>query len=270
MPEGDSLFRAAERLVPIVGGALVRLGAPTLRGSRPRAGETIDAVRASGKHLLIEFSGGLTLDTHLGMAGRWSIVGPVPVAGDPPPASSPHLLRVELVVDRDEQRWAARCSSAPTVRTMPTARVGERIEDRLGPDLMRSQADLDECLRRWEELIGADAVVADALLDQRVANGVGNVFMSEACWRAHVAPISLATSLDAATRRRLLADAATLLRANARTGPRRTVPGGVAVYGRRGRPCRRCGTPITSARVGRFQRSAYWCPRCQPDAAAPR
>ena len=239
-----------------------------LRGSRPRPGETVDAVRASGKHLLVEFSGGLTLDTHLGMAGRWSIVGPVPIGEDPPAASRSHLLRVEIVVDREEQRWAARCMSAPTVRTLPTAQVGARVEDRLGPDLMRDEADLGECLRRWDELLAPDAVVADALLDQRVANGVGNVFMSEACWRAHVSPVALARSLDDGTRRRLLADAATLLRANARAGPRRTVPGGVAVYGRRARPCRRCGGPITSARVGRFQRSAYWCPHCQPGGDA--
>ena len=63
-------------------------------------------------------------------------------------------------------------------------------------------------------------------------------------------------------------DAHTLLRVNLESGRRRTVPGGYAAYDRRGRACRRCGSPISSGRIGRWQRTAYWCPHCQalPDA----
>jgi endonuclease-8 len=253
MPEGDSIHRAAARLAPLVGHELRRFEARTLRGTRPRVGETIDEVSANGKHLLVEFSGGLTLDTHLGMVGRWELVRRGERA-----AVAGHLVRVVLGTDE----WDAVCSSAPTIRTFPTATDRSPIAH-LGPDLAAPDADLDECLRRWHDLTDPDALVADVLLDQRIANGVGNVYVSEACWRASVAPQAAAASLDEATRHDLLAAASLLLRANLGLGRRRTVPGGYAVYERRGRACRRCGTPISSGRVGRWQRTAYWCPHCQ-------
>jgi endonuclease VIII len=253
MPEGDSIHRAADRLAPIVGHELARLEVRKLAGVRPRLGETIDAVWANGKHLLIEFSGGLTLDTHLGMTGRWALH-----PGGARPAGPAHLVRVVI----GTHDWDAICFSAPTIRTFPTGTDRSPIAH-LGPDLAAPDADLDECLRRWRELAVAEELVADVLLDQRIANGVGNVYLSEVCWRVAVAPHAVASSLDDATRRDLIAAAHTLLRANLGSGRRRTVPGGYAVYERRGRACRRCGSPITSARVGRWQRTAYWCPHCQ-------
>jgi endonuclease VIII len=250
MPEGDSIHRAADRLAPIVGHALRRFEVRKLAGTRPRLGETVDAVSANGKHLLIDFSGGLTLDTHLGMAGRWALH---PVGAEL--AGPAHLVRV--VIGTDE--WDAICWSAPTIRTFPTVTDRSPIAH-LGPDLAGPGADLDQCLRRWRDLADPAALVADVLLDQRIANGVGNVYVSEACWRVAVAPHAGASSLDDATRRDLLAAAHTLLLANVGSGRRRTVPGGYAAYDRRGRACRRCGSPITAARVGRWQRTAYWCP----------
>jgi endonuclease-8 len=258
MPEGDTIHRTAAMLAPIVGQSLRRFEARKLAGVRPRLGETIDRVGAEGKHLLIDFSGGLTLDTHMAMAGRWVLK---PSGSERP--GPVHLVRV--VIGTEE--WDALCLSAPTIRTFPTATDRSPIAH-LGPDLASSDADLDECLRRWRELTEPDALVADVLLDQRIANGVGNVYMSEACWRVAVAPQALAASVDDRTRRELLAAAHTLLRVNLESGRRRTVPGGYAAYDRRGRACRRCGSPISSGRIGRWQRTAYWCPHCQalPDA----
>jgi endonuclease-8 len=253
MPEGDTIHRTAARLAPLVGEQLIAFEARTLRGVRPRLGETIESVTANGKHLLVAFSGGLTLDTHLGMTGVWRLQP----AGTPT-ARARHLIRVHLGV----AAWDAYCFQAPTIRTFPTATDRSPIAH-LGPDLASSDADLDECLRRWRELAEPDALVADVLLDQRVANGVGNVYVSEACWRIAVAPHGLAASVDDRTRRDLLAAAHTLLLVNLESGRRRTVPGGYAVYDRRGRACRRCGSPISSGRIGRWQRTAYWCPHCQ-------
>lgn len=67
-------------------------------------------------------------------------------------------------------------------------------------------------------------------------------------------------------------EAARLLRANTRPGPRVTrrsadATGILWVYGRKGQPCHRCGTPIRHARLGRHLRATYWCPRCQADSA---
>src|SRR3954454_2730475 len=253
MPEGDTIHRTAARLAPLVGSELRAFEVRKLVGPRPRRGETIERVGADGKHLLIDFSGGLTLDTHMGMVGAWRLLP----SGRGPDRPA-HLVRVPLAVDR----WDAYCYSAPTIRTFPTSTSRSPIAH-LGPDLAAPDADLDECLRRWRQLADPVAVVAAGLLDQRIANGVGNVYVSEACWRVAVAPHGSASSLDEVTRRALLRAAHTLLRANVGSGRRRTVPGGYAAYDRRGRGCRRCGSPITSARVGRWQRTAYWCPHCQ-------
>jgi endonuclease-8 len=263
VPEGDTIHRAAARLAPALEGReLLGFEVRKLQGTRPRVGETIESVAALGKHLLIGFSGGLTLDTHMGMGGSWSVVE----AGGRP-RQARHLLRVRLVVTGRE----AHCYSAPTIRTYPTEARATPL-DHLGPDLMDPAADLELCLARWAELAAPDAVVADVLLDQRIANGIGNVFVSETCWRRLVQPSRPASELDDDGRRALLADASRLLRANAPTSvgaQRRTVPGGLAAYGRRGQGCRRCGTRIASGRVGRQQRVAYWCPHCQPVGGGP-
>ena len=118
------------------------------------------------------------------------------------------------------------------------------------------------------ELLDPSTPTKVALLDQRVACGVGNVYASEVPFAERVHPATPVGELDAATRRRLLATANRLLVANLQGGPRTTVPGGLAVYGRRGKPCRRCGTPVQSGRLGEQARSTYWCPRCQPEQAA--
>ena len=97
-----------------------------------------------------------------------------------------------------------------------------------------------------------------ALLDQRIAAGIGNMWKSETLWSCRVDPFAKVGALDAATRRQLLATASKLLRAS--VGAHRPPAN---VYRRRGQPCRRCGTPIRMQRQGEQQRSTYWCPRCQ-------
>jgi endonuclease-8 len=138
----------------------------------------------------------------------------------------------------------------------------------LGPDLCVPGADVDECLARMDRLGLGDVPLADVLLDQRVANGVGNVYKSEVCWACRIDPATPLRLVDADLRRRLIETSARLLQANLGAGPRTTVAGGLAVYGKRGRPCRRCGTPIRSTRQGDQARVTYWCPTCQPPPRA--
>ncbi len=102
-----------------------------------------------------------------------------------------------------------------------------------------------------------------ALLDQRVASGIGNVIKSETLFARRVDPFTTLGDLDADTRRGLYAAASELLRRNLSGGPRVTSPGGLAVYGRTGRPCPRCRAPIASRRQGETARMTYWCPSCQ-------
>lgn len=263
MPEGDTIHRAAARLRPVLDGAvLLRFEAPRLAGPRPRAGERIDSVEAIGKHLQVNFSGGITLETHMRMTGSWHVVPqgrrwPKPV----------HLMRCCLVVEG----FQAVCFNAPVVRTFATAAKGTAADPvvHLGPDLVVDHGDgeaavVEQCVRRMGGLDPATPI-GEVLLDQRVGNGIGNVYKSDVCWIEQVNPFAPLSTVDEATRTRLITTASRLLRANLGPGHRRTVAEGLAVYGRRGAPCRRCGGPISKATEGELARLTYWCRHCQPD-----
>jgi endonuclease VIII len=261
VPEGDTIHKAAARLRPAISGAVLRrFEAPRLVGSRPRPGERIDAVEAVGKHLLLRFSGGLTLETHLRMTGSWHLYAMGERWRKPP-----HLMRCLVEVEG----WQAVCFSAPVVRTWPTPGNGTRNDPlaHLGPDLAVDHADPDRvaatCVAAMDPL-DPSTPIGEVLLDQRVACGVGNVYKSEVCWHERVNPFTPLGGVDAATRGRLVRTAARLLRANLGPGRRRTVAEGLAVYGRRGSPCRRCGTRLSGDVKGELARVTYWCPTCQP------
>jgi endonuclease-8 len=121
---------------------------------------------------------------------------------------------------------------------------------------------VEEALRRMDALDPATPVGL-ALLDQRVASGVGNVYRSEVLWASRVDPFRPTGEVDLDTRRTLFVTAARMLRSNLGGSRRETVPGGLAVYDRAGRPCRRCGETIRTRRLGEQARSVWWCPGCQ-------
>jgi endonuclease-8 len=255
LPEGDTIHRAAERLrAALEGEELVRFEAPRARGPHPPPGTRIDAVEARGKHVLIHFAGGIALHTHMRMTGSWHLYR----AGERW-RRPPWLARAIVGVDG----WEAVCFAAPVVRLRREGGEPDAV-DRLGPDLCRDDADIDLAVTRMGAVVEPETTIAEALLDQRVAAGVGNVFKSETLFACGVHPSTPVGRLDEPERRRLLDTASRQLRSNLGGGPRATVPGGLAVYGRAGRPCRRCGTPVRSARFGRQPRSTYWCPSCQP------
>jgi endonuclease-8 len=263
MPEGDTIHRAADRLRPVLAGArVVSFRAPRLGGGGPAPGTEVEDVEARGKHLLVHFGGGLSLRTHMRMTGSWHLYR----TGErwQKPA---HLARVVLEVDSG---WTAVCFTAPVVELYRRPR---RHDDEpaalahLGPDLCRADADLDEAVRRLASR--PEAEIGDALLDQRIAAGIGNVYKSETLFACRVDPWVRVGALDDDTRQDLVATAARLLRANLGGGPRITTTAGttggdrLAVYRRRGRPCPRCGTAIQMRRQGEAARSTYWCPGCQ-------
>ncbi len=257
MPEGDTILRTARSLDQALRGRpLHRFQTPRSSGTRgPQPGEVVEGVEARGKHLLIRFSGGLTLHTHLRMAGSWHLYRP----GEPwrKPA---HLVRALIEVEG----FVAVCFSAPVVKLLPTSSLDrDGPLAALGPDLMHAEADLDEALARVRRLADPSTPAGVVLLDQRVTSGIGNVYRSEVLWACSVSPFDPADSLDDDAWRELFATASRLLRANTQTAHRETVPGGLAVYGRAGRACRRCRTAIRSRRLGEQARTVYWCPTCQ-------
>src|SRR3954454_12866295 len=167
MPEGDTIHRAAARLRPALEGKkLVRFEAPRAVGRPPRPGTVIEAVEAIGKHLLVRFADGTTLRTHMRMTGSWHLYR----TGEGWQRGR-HLARAVIEVDG----WVAVCFSAPVVELDRD----DTATAHLGPDLTSAALtadDLDAAVERMGALVAPDEAIAVALLDQRVAAGIGNVF----------------------------------------------------------------------------------------------
>jgi endonuclease-8 len=261
VPEGDTLFKTAARLKPALQGhRLTRFEASHLRGDAPALDTAIELVEARGKHLLIHFEGGITLRTHLRMTGAWHIYRERERWQKPA-----YLARAVVGADSG---WVAVCFQAPVVETYHRAGAEPDALATLGPDLCLAgsltDAVLDVVLGRIAPRTEPTTTLGEALLDQRIAAGIGNVYKSEACFAVGVDPATPVAEVDDAARRAVWSTAARQLQANLGQAQRRTHPAGLAVYGRRGQPCHRCGTPIRMTRHGDLARSTYWCPTCQP------
>jgi endonuclease-8 len=215
-------------------------------------------VEARGKHLLIWFGDGHVLHTHMRMNGSWHLARP----GErwrAPHGSARAVIETPALV--------AVCFRAPVVELLTHREVDRHPAlSALGPDLCLPDPDLDDISARLERS-DPQRPIAEVLLDQRVASGIGNVYKAEVLHACGVHPSTALGSLDASARRELYATAARLLRGNLRSAHRRTVPEGLAVYGRRGLPCRRCGATIREDR-GPDARVTAWCPGCQEGPAA--
>lgn len=260
MPEGDTIFRTASVLrMAIAGKPLVGFETPRMRAAPFPPETVVRSVEARGKHLLVGFGDGRVLHTHMQMSGSWHVYRP----GERWRRAE-HRVRVRI----DVPDAVAVCFDAPVVELLREGDLPRHPRlSALGPDLCSPDADLAEALARLEQLPPA-IEVAVALLNQRVASGVGNVYKSEVLFANRVDPFATLGVLDAATKRGLIDTASKMLRANLGGGRRTTAPGGLAVYGKAGRPCPRCGTPIRSARQGETARTTYWCPSCQLTPAA--
>ncbi len=255
MPEGDTIHRTAATLRTVLEGReLQRFEAPRVPGRTPAAGSRIEAVEARGKHLLIRFGDGVVLHSHMRMTGSWHTYR----AGE---AWRRHASRARVVIRTSSS--VAVCFDAPVVELLDERDVARHPQLRtLGPDLCVPEPDVNEAVRRMG-VLDPTTPVGVALLDQRVASGVGNVYRCEVLWAAQVDPFLPVADVGAAQRRTLLITAARMLRANLGGRRRRTVPGGLAVYDRAGRPCPRCGSAIRTRRLGEQARSVWWCPGCQ-------
>jgi endonuclease-8 len=261
VPEGDTVHRAARRLDSALTGRTITSvegsHRTVRREGRRLTGREVSGVDARGKHLLVHVAGGWSIHTHLGMTGVWHVYGP-----DERWRRSPGKAR--LVIRTPEA--VAVCFAAPTVEIAPTSHVTSGL-DRLGPDLTVPGVDIGAAVRRTET--SAAPTMADLLLDQEVASGIGNVYKSEILHLERIHPDTHPARLTAATLHAAYARAARLLQANVGHGGRTTTGrrGREAtwVYGRSGEACRRCGVTIRSAAHGPLDRVTYWCPSCQPE-----
>jgi endonuclease-8 len=250
MAEGDTILRAARRVDAALSGETVAASAPNPRGRAAGIerldGRRLDRVESRGKNLLLRF-GDLALHSHMGMNGSWHVY---PRGG---PWRKPRRSAWAVLVGEREE---AVQFGGPTLRLIPAVRLHRDPQlARLGPDILAPELDLGAILKGLRAEPGR--TLGDALLDQSLVAGIGNIFKSEACFAARVDPWRpLADLRDEELRAVLEAARAQMLRAV--DSGRHTY----AVYKGR-RPCPVCGGRIASRGQGDANRTTYWCPRCQ-------
>ncbi len=241
MPEGDTIFRIARTLDAALAGKVVTRFETLLpkleRGSIE--GRTVQRVRSVGKNLIIDFSGDLTLRTHLRMNGSWHLYR----AGDRW-RKSRNDMRIVIATDDFEAVGfnipVAEFNSVPAV----------------GPDLLGETLDIDAAVRRIRERPTEE--IGNVLLNQHVLAGIGNIYKSEVLYVCGIHPFTRVEALDDAALQRIVKKGRAILQRSTRERPR------FQVYERGGQPCRKCGTRIEYRKQGPDIRGTYWCPKCQP------
>jgi endonuclease-8 len=275
MPEGDTIYRTARAL----GRALT--GKPITRfeteyaqlasadDEAPFVGQTVQHIEARGKWLLIHFSDGNILATHMLMSGSWHIYRPGETWQDKPANARIVLETADFVA----VGFRIPIARMYTQESLARDRKIPRSESDVLSESFDAKAAVRRLMSRGQEEIG------DVLLRQEILAGVGNVFKSEICFLEGVSPFAKTATLSqpqaesiVATARKLLAanvledsgDLIVTYRSHRRTTSAANPGESLWVYGRKNEPCRRCGTPIQRALQGPNARSTYWCPVCQP------
>ena len=242
MPEGDSLHRAARRLQVLVGQRL-EAESPHPRAQATRVAEAIDgrvleSVDAVGKNLLLRFDGDVVVRSHLRMSGRWRV--------DPRGTERVGLpwlvLRGEAV---EGVLWNG-----------PVLALDARPIRRLGQDVLAPELDVPAAVARLRS--AGELWLGEALQQQRLVAGIGNMWMAEALWEIRVSPWLRVREVPDETLAAAVEAARRLMQGSLASGR-----AGRSVYRRAGRPCLRCGAIVRSRGQGDANRTAYWCPACQ-------
>lgn len=265
MPEGDTVYNHARELQKALGGQTIvrsQFRVPSL-ATADIAGWTVVESVAHGKHLLLRLAdpNGVTatLHSHLRMDGRWRVFG----AGERWRGGPTHTIRIVLETPK---------TTAVGYHLHDLALVATRDEHRfvghLGPDTLGPDWDAPTAVANL--LARPDRPIADALLDQRNLAGVGNLYKSEVLFLRGVwpwRPVDDVPDLPA------LVDLVQRLLASNLGRWTQSTTGSLRrgeenhVYGRAGRSCRRCGTPIRRSNDGENERVTFWCPKCQPETS---
>lgn len=263
MAEGHSTVRWARELRRLQGQRLERVNAPARSAERAGAlaGERVLCIDTHGKHLLIRLSDGHTIHCHAMMYGSWQFGRPGMKL------RKPHKqVRLRLLTAEAEAVFF----NGPVVEVLTEgeARRHPRLRA-LGPDVMKEDFDREAAWRRIHSQGSRE--IGDAILDQTLVAGVGNIFKAEGLFLAGMDP---ACSVERISRDELdrLWDVLIpqMLEAASRPGPILTLPRHLRrgrdrnwVYWRSGRPCFRCEARISTLRQGEMRRITFFCPRCQ-------
>jgi endonuclease-8 len=251
MPEGDTVYRTATKLrEALAGKSLIRCDVRVPKfATVDLSGCVVDEVISRGKHLFIRV-GDASIHSHLKMDGAWLIGGQIRRV-------QPHKIRI--ILETADSRAAG--------IDLGVLEILQRDHDmdtvaHLGPDLLGD--DWEPGVAKANLVSDPQRPLAETLLDQRVMAGVGNVYANELCFVTGYLPTTPVGNVKDPLR--MVQRARDMLWLN-RSRISRTTTGDTRagrdlwVYGRVGRPCRRCGTPIESDDSG--DRISYWCPSCQ-------
>ena len=252
MPEGDTIHRAADRMNAALRGKEIALAdapnprSPVFNRASELRGRTFEEAEAFGKHLVVHFSGGVALHSHLGMNGRWFVA-----ADGRLPHGRPWLrLAHGRAVASQSGGKLLRIVSESRLRNDPALR-------RLGPDPLRAGFDLEEAVVRVRRH-GAGREIGDVLLDQGVIAGIGNAIRVEGLFRAGISPWRKVETLSEAELELVVAENVAVMRTSAAKGRRPH-----SIYRANRKRCPRCGGRVRSRGQGDDNRIAYWCEACQ-------
>jgi len=256
MPEGDTIHYAANRIRPILAGRVpeLRTPHPRLRGNRwPErlVGREITAVDAHGKHLFLHFEGDLVIHSHLRMTGWWGVFA----RGERWRRSPKRAWLVLRTGGREVVQF-----DGPVLDLMTASRT--RFDQQLaalGPDVLAPEFDRERFLRRLREDDPTRAI-GDALLDQRTVAGLGTIWRTEGCFAAALDPWRPTGRVSDADVMAVIDAVRPRMARSAQDGFDR---GDIAIYGKPGQPCPRCGRRVRSSGQGENNRRTYWCPGCQ-------
>lgn len=259
MPEGDTIYRVAASMRAHAAGRTVQRFVDRHGEFAPALfeGADLDTVQARGKHLVMGFSNGRAVHSHMGMTGAW------------------HVYRSGTPWQKPERRCRFAFALGPVELVLFSPKLVEVVRSadlerhgliaRLGPDLLAPAPDLDLARRRLES--HGRVPLGVALMNQQLVAGIGNVYKSELMFIERVDPFAPVAGYDGATILRLLERARALMRRNLDGTPRRTryTTRGprLWVYNRHRQPCFLCGEPIVMTRQGEAARSTYYCAPCQ-------
>lgn len=276
MPEGDTIYRTAVRLRKSMEGCLIEDAGFHPRYSSPvqLIGQRVDCIEARGKHLLMFTDQDRVIHSHLGMTGSWHLYASHEAWRKP--ETYAHLW-LKMANGDEAAREKTDCGNSTDLRvvvcfTPKILEVLTRTElkrhpwiNRLGPDLLANAPDIERIRQRFRT--HNQTPIGEAIMNQSIMCGVGNVYKSEALFVCRIDPFAKVTTLDDDQLRELSQTSRKLMLRNLAGYPRRTRSSlnneRVWVYGRSGKPCLNCGDRIQMTRQGDLGRSTYFCPTCQ-------
>lgn len=282
MPELPEVETVRRGLLPVMEGRRIlqaRVNRPDLRWPLPPrmaerlTGATVTALRRRSKYILADLSTGETLLIHLGMSGRMLVSGAALGQfhhAHPAPQKHDHVvLDMEggaRITFNDARRFGA-------MDLVPTATAETHpLLAGLGPEPLGNGLSETYMTRR---LSGRATPIKSALLDQKTVAGLGNIYVCEILYRAHIAPTRLCRDLAPAEIARLVplirevlteaiaAGGSSLRDYRQADGELGYFQHAFRVYDREGQPCPTPGCPGTIARIVQSGRSSFYCPSCQ-------